>query len=277
MAGAAAKLSVPAASRGRPLVAVNVGNTRTTVALVGDGPPRAGWRLASERRRTADEYAALLGRAMAALGPTPADVEGVAVACVVPPLADVWREVSLRLFDRPAWLYGDGGWYGIEARLDMPLALVGADRLCNAVAARALIGAPVLVVDVGTATTLDVVGPDGRFAGGAIAPGPDTAAQGLAEAAPHLVRAERPPADGSVLGREAGKALAAGLAWGTAAAVDALVRRARRQPGLEHAPVVATGGGADALARLAESVDRVEPWLTHLGLALAARSRPGAP
>jgi type III pantothenate kinase len=253
------------------LLAVNVGNTATALALFAGETRVAAWRLGSARARTADELAVVVRSLMADADIDPDAVDGVAVASVVPPLVPTWRRLSADLFGRVAYVYGDDGRYGIEVRLDMPASQVGADRLCNAVAARRLVGAPALVVDVGTATTLDVVAPDGAFVGGAIAPGPLTAAEGLVARAARLPRFEV-AAPAAAIGGDTAGALQAGVVLGAAGAVDALVRAARRELGAPDAPAIVTGGLAVLIGAKARAIDRVEPWLTLDGLRMMAQT-----
>lgn len=258
------------------LLTVSVGNTRTAVGLFAPGAPLVPGAFATSRRRTAEECAVLVRSWLERHRPgRPPAIARVAIASVVPPSTAVWREVAGRLgaADGETRVYGEDGDLGIDVRVRMPARAVGADRLLNALAARARFGAPVLVVDVGTALTLDVVDGAGAFVGGAIAPGPVTAAGGLWRRAPSLAPvAFAVPA--RAVGRTTEAALRAGIGLGAAGQIDALVRAARAELGAPSAPVVATGGLGEALAGAAAVVDHVEPWLTLRGLALWARGWP---
>jgi len=144
---------------------------------------------------------------------------------------------------------------------------VGADRVANAVAARASFpGEPVIVVDFGTATTLDVVSADGEYLGGSIAPGIDTAAAGLYEATAQIRRVElkAPP---TAIGRNTSAAVQSGLVYGTAGLVDGLVERVIKELG-GHARVIATGGLATAIVDHTHTIERIDPTLTLVGLRL---------
>lgn len=253
-------------------LAVNVGNTSTGLGLYEGGVRVAAWRLGTARERTADEYAVLLTSLFAAAGRSATGLEGVAVASVVPPLVPLWRDLSRALCGRDAYVYGQDGPLAIDVRLDMDASHVGADRLCNAVGAKLLVGAPAIVVDIGTATTLDVVDRSGAFIGGAIAPGPATAAEGLYARAAKLPRVElRTPA--LAIGDDTVSAMQSGMIFGLAGAVDRLVSDTRRELGADNVPAIVTGGLATLLGGLARTIDRVEPWLTLEGLRHAAAQR----
>jgi type III pantothenate kinase len=143
---------------------------------------------------------------------------------------------------------------------------VGADRIANAIAARGLYGTPAIIVDLGTATTFDCVSREGAYLGGVIAPGVATSAEELFRRAARLPRVElRLPA--RALGRTTEESLQAGVIWGAAGQVDALVRRlALEMKGTPH--VIATGGFARVIASQCETINRVDEALTLKGLRL---------
>lgn len=253
------------------LLAVDVGNTEIVLGLFGgDGLVRH-WRLSAERDRTPDEYGVFLRSLFHAAGVGMDVVRGVALASVVPPLVQVWQTVARDHLGREAYVYGQDGDYGIEVRVDMPAAEVGADILCNAVAARSLVGAPAVAVDFGTATTIDVVAADGAYVGSAIAPGLTTAAEALFQKAAKLPRIEL-DLPKRAIGTTTVAAMQAGLVLGFAGQVDALVHRVRAELGAPTAPVVATGAMAPLMASASATIDRVEPYLTLLGLCQVARA-----
>lgn len=253
------------------LLAVDVGNTDIVLGLFEGADLVRHWRLSTRRERTPDEYGVFLRSLFAAAGVAMDSVRGVALACVVPPLLPVWQTVGRDHLGREPYVYGQDGDFGIEVRVDMPASDVGADILCNAVAVRALAGAPAIAVDFGTATTVDVVAQDGAYVGSAIAPGPVTAAEALFQKAAKLPRIEW-EMPRRAIGTTTVAAMQAGLVWGFAGQVDALVRRVRGELGAPGAPVVATGATAALLAACSETIDRVEPHLTLLGLAQVARA-----
>ncbi len=253
------------------LLAVDIGNADVVLGLFEGERLARHWRLSTDPARTPDEYGVFVRALFQAAGVALSAVHAVALASVVPPLVATWKAVSRDEFGHTPFVYGDDGHYGIEVRVDMAAADVGASILCNAVAARALLGAPAIAVDFGTATTVDVVAEDGAYVGSAIAPGVVTAAEALIEKAAKLPRIEfvRPA---RAIGTTTVEAMQSGIVLGTAGQVDALVRRARQEIGAPAAPVVATGALADLMAGVCETIDRVEPWLTLLGLARVARA-----
>ena len=252
------------------LLAVDIGNADVVLGLFEGGRLARHWRLSADTARTPDEYGVFVRALFQAAGVALTAVDAVAMASVVPPLVATWQAVARQEFGLAAGVYGADGRYGIEVRVDVPAADVGARILCNAVAARALVGAPVIAVDFGTATTIDVVAADGAYVGSAIAPGIVTAAEALVEKAAKLPHVEfaRPR---RVIGTNTVEAMQAGIVLGAAGQVEALVRRAREEIGAPGAPVVATGALAGLMAEVAPCIGRVEPWLTLLGLAHVAR------
>lgn len=161
-----------------------------------------------------------------------------------------------------------GDQVGLRVRYEPPAA-VGADRLANALGAIALVGAPVIVVDLGTATTFDVVDRDGAFVGGAILPGPETSARSLARGTALLPDAtlELPS---RAIGRSTLEALRSGLVLAYADGLDGLVARMRAELETPNAPVVATGGWGLLFTTVCATLDRYEPFLTLEGLRQAA-------
>ncbi|HTR97683.1 MAG TPA: type III pantothenate kinase, partial [Candidatus Acidoferrales bacterium] len=242
-----------------PLLAVDVGNSETVVGRF-HGPELDGfWRLTTGRS-TADELRVvleLLVRERVAGW-------GSIVCSVVPILTRPWCDALRAVTGRtPVELSARNA--GIAVRVADP-ASVGPDRLANAFAARRLHGAPAIVVDLGTATTLDCVSRAGAYVGGAIAPGVVTASEELFRRAARLSRVDlRRPL--RALGRTTEECLRVGVLWGNAGLVDALVRRVRAELG-GRPRVIATGGLAPVLAPECETVDLVDEGLTLKGLRL---------
>jgi type III pantothenate kinase len=253
---------------GEVLLAIDVGNTNVSLGVFDgrEAPARLAhhWRMATHREQTSDEVAVVL-RALfeSAEGPAAADVTASIVSCVVPPLLPIWERVCLKLFGAEPLVVGPGTRTGMPVRYENPRE-VGADRIVNSVAALELLGAPVIAVDFGTATTFDCVSAQGEYLGGAIFPGIHVAMEALFERTSMLHRVEvaRPR---SVIGRTTTGALQSGLVYGYAGLVDAMVERIRGELGAE-ARVVATGGLAQRIASETRSIERVEPFLTLEGL-----------
>ncbi len=248
------------------LLAVDVGNTNTKVGVF-EGPRlRASWALATRRQQTADELGVLLEALLRGRGLRRADVTGLALSNVVPPLQPTLDEVAARYFAGPPLTVVPGRIPPLPLAVDDP-GQVGADRVVAALAALERWGAPVIVVDLGTASRLDCVNAGGAFVGGTIAPGLAVAAEALWSRAARLPRVDlrRPE---RAIGRDAAAGMRAGIVLGYAGLVDGLVARARAELG-GRAPVVATGGLAPLLAGVARAIDHVDADLKLHGLRLA--------
>lgn len=249
------------------LLAVDVGNTQTVLGLVDGRAIRANWRIATDASLTADELRIKLGGLLAYEGLGWSGVQRIVLSSVVPTLTAAYEEMAQRACGHAPLVVGPGIKTGMPVRYDDPRE-VGADRIVNGVAAIDEFGAPVIVVDFGTATTLDVIDASGSYVGGAIAPGVETSADALFSRAARLARVDlEPPA--RVIGRTTRESVQAGLLLGEAAMVDGLVRRVWAELG-EECPVVATGGLAERMAPLCETVGHVDMELTLKGLVLIA-------
>lgn len=245
------------------VLGVDVGNTQTVLGLFDAHGLKRRWRLSTVAEATTDELRVKLAGLLAADGYDWRDVEGVAIASVVPPLTQAWAALAEETADEPPLLVGAEHAPALVADYENPSEL-GADRVANAVAAIERYGAPVVVVDFGTATTIDVVDGCGAYLGGAIAPGVETSAEALFAKAARLSEVDlvAPP---RAIGRGTQEAVQSGLLLGEAAMVDGLVRRVWTELEAE-APVVATGGLAARMAPLCETVGHVDLDLTLEGL-----------
>ncbi len=245
------------------LLAVNANNTNIKLALYRDRAQVAAWRIATVSDRTADEYAILWQQLLASKGYRFADVTGVAVACVVPPLVETLRRLSAEYLHLTPIEVGPGIRTGMRVLYDDPRE-VGADRIANAIAAYERFGGPAIVVDLGTATTFTVVSAEGDFIGGAIAAGIGTSVDALVTHAAQLRKIEltRPP---RVIARNTITAMQSGIIYGFTDLVDGLIDRMRRELG-GTATVVATGGFAELIAPECRCVDHIDPLLPLEGL-----------
>lgn len=247
------------------LLTIDAGNTNTVFGVHAGAELRAHWRLTTRREQTADEYGILVRNLFAASDIEPASIAGVALASVVPPLTSVLVALARQYLSQEPLVVEPGVKTGMPILYDPP-GDVGADRIVNGVAAFAQFGGPVIVVDFGTATTLDVVTKRGEYAGGVIVPGVGISADALFQRAARLPRVEvRNP--GRVVGRTTVASIQSGLYFGYAAMVEGLIARIRAELG-EKARVVATGGLAETLAAELPSIERVDPVLTLNGLRL---------
>lgn len=247
------------------LLALDVGNTHVTAGVFRGSELLARWRLQTDRTRTEDEYGVFLRHLFAVAGLAPEEVEGVAISSVVPPLNWILEKLSRRYFGCEPLMVRPETDTGIEIRCDNPRE-VGADRIVNAVAAHILYGGPCIVVDFGTATTFDVISAAGEYLGGAIAPGILTATEALFQKAAKLPRIELVD-PGTAIGKNTITSMQAGIVYGFAGQVDALVRRIQREMG-EEAKVIATGGLATMVADQTETINVVDLDLTLTGLRL---------
>ena len=194
-----------------------------------------------------------------------ADISGICLASVVPPLTSKFVEASTKYLHQDPLVVDAGVKTGVRILYQDPKA-VGADRIADAAAVQAFYGGPACVVDFGTATTFDAISPDGDYLGGAIAPGIGIAAEALFMRTAKLPRVDlqRPP---SAIGRNTVNAMQSGLLFGYVALVEGMVVRFRKELG-EGMHVIATGGLARILAAETDSIEIVAPWLTLDGLRL---------
>jgi type III pantothenate kinase len=246
------------------LLALDVGNTHTVLGVFEGNHLRANWRIATSSEATADELGVLLRSLFAGDGIDPSGIEGIIVSSVVPDLDAVHRRLARGRFGLEPLFVEPGVRTGVPILYDNPHE-VGADRIVNAVAAVSRHGAPVIVVDFGTATTFDVVSPRGEYLGGVIAPGLGISADALFDRAARLVRVDiRKPPRG-VIGRNTMESIQSGLFYGYADLVEGIVARLRAELGA-RAPIVATGGLAHVFENEIASIDAVDPDLALQGL-----------
>ena len=259
------------------LLAIDAGNTNLVFALVEDGVIRARWRIATDPRRTGDEYAVWLHQLLALDGFTKDDVDAVIIGTVVPRALHNLEVLSSKYFGVEALVAGQppAGW-GIEFDVAEPQS-VGADRALNAIAAHALYEGDLIVVDFGTATTFDAVDYTGAYKGGIIAPGINLSLDALFNATAKLPRiAIEAPEGRSVVGRTTEDQMLIGIYWGYVAMIEGLVMRMKAEIG-RPVSVVATGGLATLFDAHTDVFDAIEGDLTIQGLAmLFARSQNGA-
>lgn len=242
------------------LLLIDAGNTSTVIGLSADGSIDRRWRISTVKERTADEYRLLLSAMLVEAAVRPS---GAALSSVVPPATSALRHAITPLIDGPLVVVGPGVRTGMALHIDNPRE-VGADRVVNAIGAVEQYGAPVLVVDFGTATTVDLVGPAGDYLGGAIAPGLEVSADALVAATAALRRVELVPPR-SPVGRSTVEAIQSGLIYGYAGLVDGLIERiAGVLDGA--APVVATGGLAEIIVPHCRRVSKIDLDLTLIGL-----------
>jgi type III pantothenate kinase len=248
------------------LLCADIGNSHTTLGLVEDGDVVDHWRVATDERRTADEWGVLL-KGLLSDSPVSAPIVGVAVCSTVPSVLHEWRDMLRQYYgDTHHVVVEPGVKTGVPVLMDNPRE-VGSDRIVNAHAAAHLYDGPTIVVDFGTATTFDVVSAKGEYVGGAISPGIDISLEALGRRGAQLRKVEllRPR---SVIAKNTVEALQSGILYGFASQVDGIVGRMLAELGLEpgQANVVATGGLVPLVVEECASFTDHQPWLTLLGL-----------
>ena len=257
------------------LLAIEQGITNTLFA-VNDGEQWiAQWRTATDASRTADEYAVWLNQLLEMAKLKLADLDACIISTVVPQSLFNLRNLSRRYLHAEPLVVGENASLGIDIRIEKP-SEAGADRLVNAIGGFMDYGGPLIIVDSGTATTFDVVGEDGGFEGGVIAPGINLSMQALHQAAARLPRVgiERPA---SVIGRGTVEAMQSGVYWGYVGLIDSLIDRIKAEYG-RPMTVIATGGVASLFEGASERIDRFDHDLTIRGLLeIFRRSTTSAP
>ncbi len=254
------------------LLAIDCGNTQTVIGLFSDRELVDHWRIATVAERTSDELALMFQQFLGFHGFSfDAQVTGIAIASGVPRVVAALREMSERYFGFPALVLESGVRTGMPILYDEPKN-VGADRIANAIGAYDLFGGPTIVVDFGTANTVDAVSPKGEYLGGAIFPGIEIALDALFERAAALRRVEL-VAPKNVIGKSTIEPIQSGAVYGFSGQVDALVDRFEAELG--PSTVVATGGLAELIMPHSRTIQHYEPWLTLQGLRIVhERNRP---
>jgi len=250
------------------ILALDVGNSETTIGLCEGLDVRARWRVTTDGSRTPDEVFLLLTGLLASSAIDRATVTSSAIGSVVPPVTASLAEACTRLTGSPAVIVDGRSALPITLDVDEPLS-VGADRIINTLAASRIFKRDCIVVDLGTATTFDCITGDGVFIGGVIAPGVQMQAESLFRKTSKLSATEIVPPR-SVIGKRTDECIRAGVVLGSAEAIDGLVRRIKAAWPREQVPyVIGTGGLAKSFQSLCSQLDCVEPDLTLQGLAMA--------
>ncbi len=258
------------------LLAIDNGNTNVKFALVNDADEIVQrWRIATDVRRTADEYAVWLDQLLRMEGYSRGDVTAVIIATVVPRALHNLQSLSKKYFSTEALIAGRAPVeWGIALRVDEPRAL-GADRAVNAIAAQALVDGEKIIISFGTATTFDHIGADGAYLGGSIAPGVNLSIDALYSAAAMLPRiAIEPPPTPTVIGKDTVGQMQIGIYWGYVGLIEGLLSRMKAEIG-KPVKVIATGGLAPLFQQHSHLFDHVEPDLTLRGLAKLYANREG--
>jgi len=247
------------------LLAVDVGNTSISIGVFEGEKLRTSWRMATSIQHMADEYATFLLNILHHQGLYPSNITEIAMCSVVPPLITTFIDLAQRYFHVTPLVVGAGVKTGVRIRMDNPRE-VGADRVADAAAAHHLYGGPVVIIDLGTATTFGIVSKEGDYIGGIIATGIATAAEALVTRTAQLPRIEliRPK---HVIGTNTVAAMQSGIIFGYVSLVEGMLARIEEELG-EKPKVVATGGYAQLIANETKVISTVNLDLTLIGLRL---------
>lgn len=246
------------------LLVFDVGNTNIVLGLYDGDKMIYHWRAATNELKTADEYAASLGMMFQLDGVTFDMVTDIIISSVVPPVNPTLEYLCRRYFHVEPMMVGPGMKTGLNILYDNPREL-GADRIVNAVAGITLYGGPLIIIDLGTATTFCAIDEKKRYLGGAVTPGIGISMEALFQRASKLPRIELTPAS-SVICKNTVSAMQSGIYYGAIGQVDGVVRRMKKEMGYKEIKVIATGGLADLIASQSETIDVIDPLLTLKGL-----------
>lgn len=255
------------------LLAIDVGNTNITCAVIREKGFVASFRLTTKQQRTSDEFGIILCELLEKRGFAIADIHHVIIASVVPGIMYSLTSAIVKYFDITPMIVGEGTKSGI--RIDTPNPReVGADRIVDAVAAYQLHGGPVLVIDFGTATTYDLITEDGRFIAGITSPGIRICANALWNDTAKLPEIEIEKPD-SILAKDTISSMQAGLVYGYIGQTEYIVKKVKEESGLHHAKVVATGGLGKMISEATDCIDIYDPMLTMEGLRIIYEKTTG--
>ncbi|MDI6767007.1 MAG: type III pantothenate kinase [Bacteroidota bacterium] len=247
------------------LLTIDAGNTHSVFGFFLKGKLLFDRRMTSSPSRTEDEFWLHIKHFCDQMKITPEGIQGVAIASVVPELTDVFTKMTKRYLKLQPTIINGTLDIGITINYDDPKKL-GADRICNIVAAHKKFGGPTIIADFGTATTYDVVSNKGEYLGGVIAPGLETAAQELYKRTAKLPKTDLQFPD-SILGKNTVTAIQSGVMYGAVDAAEGMIRRLRKLVG-KYATVVATGGYAGIVAEMSNEIKYIEPNLVLEGARL---------
>jgi len=250
------------------LLAFDVGNTNIVLGVFRDGALTHNWRMETMVSRSADEYGMMINQLFAYEGIDPKDVDDVIVSTVVPSVLYTLQHMSMKYFNKRALVVGPGIRTGLVVKYDNP-GQVGADRIVNAVAGLSKYGGPLVIVDLGTATTFCAVSDKWEYLGGAIAPGLKISSEALFEKTAKLPRVELEE-PGMTICKNTSESMQAGLIYGHMGMIEYLCKRMKKELSIycggKPVKVIATGGVATMMAEGVECIDHVDKMLTLEGL-----------
>jgi type III pantothenate kinase len=244
---------------------LDVGNTNIVLGVYEGDELKYHWRIETNRHKTEDEYGMIIKSLFEHVGLTFSDIHGIIISSVVPPIMFSLERMCQKYFHIKPLIVGPGIKTGLNIKYENPRE-VGADRIVNAVAGIHLYGAPLIIVDFGTATTYCYINEDKQYMGGAIAPGITISTEALYSRAAKLPRIEIARPNG-IIGKNTINAMQAGILYGYVGQVEGIVARMKAQAKVEP-KVIATGGLASLIAEESTAIDIVDPFLTLKGLQL---------
>ncbi|WP_062051249.1 type III pantothenate kinase [Bacillus sp. JCM 19034] len=245
------------------IVMIDVGNSNIVIGGYEDNELKYTWRIATSREKTEDEYAMIIKALFEQEQLRLTMVEGMIISSVVPPIMYTLELMCTKYFHQKPLIIGPGIKTGLNIKYDNPKE-VGADRIVNAVAGISLYGAPLIIVDFGTATTFCYINEYKQYMGGAIVPGLSISAEALYMRAAKLPRIELSKPE-QVIGKNTVHAMQSGIYYGYVSQVDGMVRR-MKATAETNPTVIATGGLAELIFKETETIDFVDPYLTLKGL-----------
>ncbi|SFA51311.1 pantothenate kinase [Anoxybacillus pushchinoensis] len=244
---------------------LDVGNTNTVLGVYDGDELKFHWRIETSRNKTEDEYGMMIKMLLQDVGLHFSDIDGIIISSVVPPIMFALERMCTKYFHIKPLIVGPGIKTGLNIKYDNPKE-VGADRIVNAVAGIHLYGAPLIIVDFGTATTYCYINEHKQYMGGAIAPGVTISTEALYSRAAKLPRIEIARPD-DIIGKNTVSAMQAGILYGYVGQVEGIVARMKEKSAVPP-KVIATGGLASLIAHESNAIDIVDPFLTLKGLQL---------
>ena len=254
------------------LLVFDIGNSNIVLGTYEGKKLLRHWRISTDRQKTGDEYGMLINNLFRFQGIRMSDVTAIIISSVVPPLVVPLAKMCERYFRLRPLIVGPGIKTGIKLKYENPRE-IGADRIVNSVGAYEQFGGPLIVVDIGTATTFDIVAENGDYLGGVIAPGIGISSEALFQRAAQLPRVAL-VTPRTIICRNTVNAMQAGVIFGFVGQIDEIVRRIKAEM-REDMRVIATGGMAKMISRESKTIDKVDNFLTLTGLrVLYERNQP---
>lgn len=245
------------------LLVFDIGNSNIVLGTYEGKRLMRHWRISTDRKKTGDEYGMLINELFRFQGISMSNISAIIISSVVPPLVVPLMKMCERYFHIKPLLVGPGIRTGIKLKYENPRE-IGADRIVNVVGAYEQYGGPLIVIDIGTATTFDIVNKDGDFLGGAIAPGIGISSEALFQRAAKLPRIELVTPK-SVICHNTVTGIQAGIIFGAVGQIDGIVIRIKKEMNMDM-KVVATGGLAKMIAKESKTINRTDHFLTLTGL-----------